>query len=64
MTYGPDDLPAGTSITIAGEPGAFVVRWVTANEVTCWGGRPGHERFRSFALATIKTIKTKREERP
>ena len=56
-------IEAGTEISVSGEPGRFVFRWMTGPCLTCWGGRIGHEKYRSFPLSKIRRVHSKPKTR-
>lgn len=49
----------GTEISIQGEPGRFIFRWLTGPDLTCWGGKTGHEMYRSFPLSRVRRVHSK-----
>jgi hypothetical protein len=49
----------GTEISVQGEPGRFVFRWMTGSSLTCWGGRLGHEMYRSFPTSRVRRVHSK-----
>ena len=53
----------GTELSVHGETGRFVFRWMTGDHLTCWGGRTGHEKFRTFPIDKIKTVHSKSKSR-
>jgi len=66
----PDNLKAngrriepGTELSITGEPGRFIFRWLTGNDLTCWGGRTGHEKYRSFPIERVRRVHSKAKTR-
>lgn len=54
----------GTELSIRGEVGRFVFRWLTGEHLTCWGGRLGHEKFRTFRQDQVRRVHTKPKRRP
>lgn len=53
-------LENGDLLTVRGEPGAkFKFRYARHDgaEITCFGGRPGHEQWRAFRPEQIRTAK-------
>ena len=52
-------IEPGTELSIHGESGRFVFRWMTGDHLTCWGGRQGHEKFRTFAVDKVKRVHSK-----
>lgn len=59
-------LEVGREVSIAGVPGRFTVKALTETTVTCWGGRTGYEKMRTFTLDRIRTVHygKPREARP
>ena len=53
----------GTELSIHGETGRFVFRWMTGDHRTCWGGRTGHEKFRTCPIDKVKTVHSKPKTR-
>jgi len=49
----------GTELSVRGESGRFVFRWMTGDDITCWGGRSGHEKYRTFPVDKVKRIHNK-----
>ena len=52
-------IEVGTEISVTGEPGRFTFRWMTGDDLTCWGGRSGHEKYRTFSIDRVKTVHAK-----
>lgn len=52
-------IESGTEISVSGEPGRFVFRWMTGSSLTCWGGRLGHEMYRSFRIDQVRRVHSK-----
>jgi hypothetical protein len=53
-------VPVGAELSITGERGRFVLRWVEANgDLTCWGGPDGHAAWRTFRPARVRTVHRK-----
>lgn len=52
-------IEPGTELSIRGESGRFIFRWMTGDDLTCWGGRTGHEMYRSFPEGKIKRVHSK-----
>lgn len=57
-------LDTETELSIRGQTGRYKYRWMTGQDITCWGGRQGHEMYRSFQLNQIKTIHKKPKHPP
>ena len=53
------NLEPGTEFSVKGEPGRFIFRWMTGDAITAWGGRLGHEMYRSFDPSKIKRVHSK-----
>lgn len=58
------NVVVGTEISVVGQPGRFSVLWFTETKhgninVTCWGGRIGHEKFRTFAIEKVRKVHNK-----
>lgn len=53
----------GTEISVFGEPGRFIFRWMTGPHLTCWGGRTGHEMYRSFPIHRVRRVHSKPKSR-
>lgn len=53
----------GTEISISGEAGRFIFRWLTGTDLTCWGGRTGHEKYRSFQIERVRRVHSKPKSR-
>lgn len=50
-------LTEGAEISVTGAPGRYTVRSIAPNgNVTCWGGKKGYERMRTFTADRIKTV--------
>ena len=56
-------IEPGVELSIKGESGRFVFKWLTGDHLTCWGGRTGHEKFRTFPADKIKTVHSKPKTR-
>ena len=56
-------IEPGTEISISGEPGRFIFRWLTGSDLTCWGGRTGHEKYRSFPIQRVRRVHSKPKSR-
>lgn len=56
-------LRSGVEISVKGEPGRFIVRWIKGNEVTVFGGRLGHEAWRTFRMKDIRRVHNKQKIR-
>lgn len=56
-------IEPGTELSVHGEPGRFIFRWLTGEHLTCWGGRQGREKYRTFRTDQIKTVHTKPKTR-
>jgi hypothetical protein len=54
----------GTELSVQGEPGRFVFRWMTGSYLTCWGGRQGYEKFRTFRPEQVRRVHSKSKRRP
>lgn len=52
-------IEPGTELSIKGESGRYTFRWMTGDSYTCWGGRTGHEMYRSFPENKIKRVHSK-----
>ena len=52
-------IEPGTELSIAGERGRFAFRWMTGECLTCWGGRIGHEKFRTFTQDRVTKVHNK-----
>lgn len=50
----------GTELSVHGETGRFVFRWLTGQDLTCWGGKNGREKYRTFAIEKIKRVHVKK----
>lgn len=50
----------GTEFSVFGEAGRFVFRWMTGDDLTCWGGKSGREKYRTFSVDRIKRIHNKK----
>jgi hypothetical protein len=53
----------GTEISVSGEPGRFIFRWMTGPHLTCWGGRTGHEMYRTFRIDRVRRVHSKPKTR-
>jgi Na+-transporting NADH:ubiquinone oxidoreductase subunit NqrF len=53
----------GTEISISGEPGRFIYRWMTGDALTVWGGRTGNEMYRSFTIDRVRRVHSKPKSR-
>lgn len=56
-------IEPGTELSVKGESGRFIFRWMTGDDLTCWGGRSGHEKYRSFPESKIKLVHSKKKAR-
>lgn len=56
-------IEPGTELSVKDEPGRFIFRWLTGSDLTCWGGRTGHEKYRSFPLSKIRRVHSKPKTR-
>lgn len=56
-------LRSGSEISVKNEPGRFIVRWIKGDEVTVFGGRSGHEAWRTFRMDDIRRVHTKQKLR-
>lgn len=52
-------IEPGTELSIRGVSGRFTFRWMTGDDITCWGGRTGHEMYRTFPIDRIRRVHTK-----
>lgn len=52
-------IEPGTEFSVKGETGRFTFRWMTGEHYTCWGGRMGHEKYRTFTGDRIKRVHNK-----
>jgi hypothetical protein len=53
------NIEPGTELSFKGETGRFIFRWMTGDDLTCWGGRQHHEMYRSFSPDHIKRVHSK-----
>lgn len=52
-------IEPGTELSIKGVSGRFTFRWMTGDDFTCWGGRTGHEKYRTFSEGQIRRVHSK-----
>lgn len=57
------NIEPGTELSVVGEPGRFVFRWMSGDYLTCWGGRTGHEKYRTFRPERVRRVHTKHKMR-
>lgn len=50
----------GTELSVFGETGRFVFRWMSGDDLTCWGGKNGREKYRTFSPDKIKRVHVKK----
>jgi hypothetical protein len=50
----------GTELSVTGETGRFVFRWMTGDDLTCWGGKSGREKYRTFSPDRVKRVHIKK----
>lgn len=57
-------VEVGTEVSIKGESGRFVFRYRMKNgDLTLWGGRTGHESWRSFRPNRVARVHYKSKTR-
>jgi hypothetical protein len=49
----------GTELSVKGEAGRFVFRWMTGDDLTCWGGKSGREKYRTFSVDKVRRVHNK-----
>lgn len=49
----------GTELSVKGETGRFVFKWMTGDDLTCWGGKSGREKYRTFSIDKVRRVHSK-----